>query len=102
MRGNQEVAEDLLGKFGNQVFDFDEPYGLLTFSTTREEILSILEFLKDHPTYKVNFLTDLTGVQFPDKKEKEFMVVYHLHSFIQQSHQLHRFEIDDFLGIVAV
>ncbi len=82
MLGNQEVAKALLGKFGNQVFDFDEPYDLLTFSTNREEILSVLEFLKEHPTYKINFLTDLTGVQFPDKKGKEFMVVYHLHSFI--------------------
>lgn len=82
MLGNQDVAEEILGKFGDQVFDFDEPYGMLTFSTSRDEILSVLEFLKDHPTYKVNFLTDLTGVQFPDNEGKEFMVVYHLHSFI--------------------
>tara|TARA_R110002124_G_scaffold122978_3_gene281669 strand:+ start:1193 stop:1693 length:501 start_codon:yes stop_codon:yes gene_type:complete len=82
MLTNQEVAEELLGKYGDQVFDFEEPYGLLTLSTTREEIVSILDFLKEHPTYKINFLTDLTGVQYPDRIGKEYVVVYHLHSFI--------------------
>ena len=82
MLSNQEVAEELLGKFGDRVFDFDEPYGLLTLSTSREEIIPVLEFLKDHKVYQINFLTDLTGVHYPDDKEREFMVVYHVHSFI--------------------
>ncbi|NIJ55605.1 NADH-quinone oxidoreductase subunit C [Dyadobacter arcticus] len=82
MLGNQEVAEALLEKFGDQVFDFEEPYGLLTLSTNRGEIISLLEFLRDHKTYQVMFLTDLTGIHYPDAQDKEFMVVYHLHSFI--------------------
>lgn len=82
MLTNQEVAEALLEKFGEQVYDFDEPYGLLTLSTTREEIISVLEFLKNHKTYQISFLTDLTGVQYPDNTGKEFAIVYHLHSFI--------------------
>ena len=82
MLSNQEVAEELLGKFDEQVYDFEEPYGLLTLSTTREEIIPILEFLNNHKTYQISFLTDLTGVHYPDSKGKEFMVVYHLHSFI--------------------
>ncbi|WP_221394735.1 NADH-quinone oxidoreductase subunit C [Dyadobacter sp. NIV53] len=82
MLSNQEVAEELLGKFDEHVFDFEEPYGLLTLSTTREEIIPVLEFLNNHKTYQISFLTDLTGVHYPDSKGKEFMVVYHLHSFI--------------------
>lgn len=82
MLSNQEVAEELLGKFGDQVFDFEEPYGLLTLSTTREEIISVLDFLNIHKSYQISFLTDLTGVHYPDNTDKEFMVVYHLHSFI--------------------
>ena len=82
MLSNQEVAEELLGKFGEQVYDFEEPYGMLTLSTTREEIISVLEFLNTHKSYQINFLTDLTGVHYPDNEGKEFMVVYHLHSFI--------------------
>jgi NADH-quinone oxidoreductase subunit C len=82
MLSNQEVAEALLGKYGDQVYDFEEPYGLLTLSTSRENIIPVLEFLRDHASYQFNFLTDLTGVQYPESKGKEFMVVYHLHSFI--------------------
>lgn len=82
MLSNQEVAEELLEKFGDQLYDFDEPYGLLTLSTTREQIIPVLEFLKDHKAYQINFLTDLTGVHYPDEVGREFMIVYHLHSFI--------------------
>jgi len=82
MLSNQEVAEELLGKFGDQVYDFEEPYGLLTLSATREEIIPILEYLNQHKTYQINFLTDLTGVHYPDNAGREFAVVYHLHSFI--------------------
>ncbi len=82
MLTNQEVAEGLLEKFGDQVFDFEEPYGLLTLSTNREEIIPLIEFLKDHKHYQVIFLTDITGVQFPDNAGKEYMVVYHMHSFV--------------------
>ncbi|CAG5012470.1 NAD(P)H-quinone oxidoreductase subunit J, chloroplastic [Dyadobacter sp. CECT 9275] len=82
MLSNQEVAEEILGKFGDQVFDFEEPYGLLTLSTTREEIISLLEFLNTHKNYQITFLTDITGIHYPDNAGKEFMVVYHLHSFI--------------------
>ena len=82
MLSNQEVAEALLEKYGDQVFDFEEPYGLLTLSTTREQIIPILEFLRDHKTYQVIFLTDLTGIHYPDNQDKEFVVVYHMHSFV--------------------
>jgi NADH-quinone oxidoreductase subunit C len=82
MLTNQEVAEALLDQFGSQVFDFEEPYGLLTLSTTREEIIPLLEYLKEHKTYQVIFLTDITGIHYPESQGNEFQVVYHLHSFI--------------------
>ncbi len=83
MLTNQEVAETLLERFGEQVYDFDEPYGLLTLSTTREEIIPVLEFLKNHKSYQINFLTDLTAVHYPDDAGREFAVIYHAHSLVQ-------------------
>ena len=82
MLSNQEVAEALIKKFGDDVFDFEEPYGLLTLTTTREQILPMLEYLFHHEQYKVNFLTDLTGIHYPDEPGREFAVVYHVHSLI--------------------
>ena len=82
MLTNQEVAEELLGKFGEDVFDFEEPYGMLTLTTTRDHIMPMLEFLFNHEKFKANFLTDLTGVHYPDTPGREFAVVYHVHSLV--------------------
>lgn len=82
MLTNQEVAEALIEKFGDDVFDFEEPYGMLTLTTTREQIMPMLEFLFNHEKFKANFLTDLTGVHYPDTPGREFAVVYHVHSLV--------------------
>jgi NADH-quinone oxidoreductase subunit C len=72
---------DLLGEqFGDQLFDVTEPYGLLTFSTTKDKIVKVLSFLKENGKINFNFLTDLTGVHYPDKNQ--IAVVYHLHSMV--------------------
>ena len=83
MLNNQSVAEEIVKKFGDDVYDFEEPFGLLTLTTTREQIIPMLEYLKNHSEFKIGFLTDITGVHFPDTTPAtEYCVVYHLHSFI--------------------
>ncbi len=77
---NEQIAEDLLVKYGENVNTFEEPWGLLTFTTNRQNIISLLEYLRDHQEFKFNFLTDLTGIHLPDNKGEEFGVIYHLHS----------------------
>lgn len=75
---NNEVI-DLLGRhFGEQLFDVDEPYGLLTFSTTKDQLITVLKFLKENGSIDFNFLTDITAVHYPEKGQ--IAVVYHLHS----------------------
>ncbi|WP_199119649.1 NADH-quinone oxidoreductase subunit C [Pedobacter sp. ASV28] len=77
---NTEII-DLLGhNFGEQLFDVSEPYGLLTFSTTKEKIIDVLTFLKENEKITFNFLTDITAVHYPEKEQ--IAVVYHLHSMV--------------------
>lgn len=77
---NTEII-DLLGeKFSEQLFDVTEPYGLLTFSTTKDKIISVLSFLKENGKINFNFLTDLTAVHYPNTNQ--IAVVYHLHSMV--------------------
>lgn len=77
---NTEII-DLLGeKFGEQLFDVTEPYGLLTFSTTKDKIINVLSFLKENGKINFNFLTDLTAVHYPSTNQ--IAVVYHLHSMV--------------------
>lgn len=82
MLTNEEVAQTLINQFGDAVSDFDDPYDLLTFSVSREQLLPLVTYLKDHKTYQFGFLTDITGIHYPDAKGREFCSVYHLHSLV--------------------
>jgi NADH-quinone oxidoreductase subunit C len=88
---NEIIKQKLTEKFGDQVGDFTEPYGMLTFSSPKEFNLKVLNFLYDDPELKFRFLTDLCAVHYPDKKGKELAVVYHLHN-LQDNIRI-RFEV---------
>jgi len=77
---NEHIKQRLIEKFPEQVSNFDEPYGMLTFEASKELNLKVLNFLYDDEELKFRFLTDLCAVHFPDQKEKELAVVYHLHN----------------------
>ena len=77
---NEHIKQRLVEKFGDQVTSFEEPYGMLTFEAPKELNLKVLNFLYDNEELKFRFLTDLTGVHYPDKTGKELAVVYHLHN----------------------
>ncbi len=81
MLRNQEIVEDLATHFGEILSEFEEPNGLLTFTANASNILEILEYLNQSDRLRFRFLTDITGIHYPDAKGKELCVVYHLHSF---------------------
>lgn len=77
---NTELVNLLGEKFGEQLFDVSEPYGLLTFSTTKDKVIDVLSFLKENGRINFNFLTDITAVHYPEKEQ--IAVVYHVHSMV--------------------
>lgn len=77
---NELIKNKLTAHFGDQVFDFDEPYGLLSFTAEKDINLKVLNFLLNDAELGFIFLTDLCGVHYPDNKGKELAVVYHLHN----------------------
>lgn len=58
----------------------------LTVGVRPENALEVFRRLKDEPEFQLNFLVDVTAVDFLDQRETRFEVVYHLLSL---SH-LHR------------
>jgi NADH-quinone oxidoreductase subunit C len=74
------IKQKLTEKFGDQLTEFTDPYGMLTFTAPKEINLKVLNFLYDDPQLKFRFLTDLCAVHYPDQKGKELAVVYHLHN----------------------
>jgi len=79
---NEKIQQILTDKFGDQLTDWQEPYGMLTFIGPKEINLKVLQFLYDEPELLFRFLTDLQAVHYPDNKGQELAVVYHLHNLV--------------------
>jgi len=76
---NEELLQKLSSKFDSKLANVTEPYGLLTFETTREDLIEVLSFLKTDLQFI--HLTDITAIHYPEL-EKPFAVVYHIHSLV--------------------
>ena len=76
---NQEVLQKITAAFGEQISVPSEPYGLLTLETTKDTISELLAFLKNDKQLAFNYLTDITGIHYPEA-ELALGVIYHLHS----------------------
>lgn len=79
---NEIIKQKLTDKFGEQLTEWGEPYGMLTFAAPADMNLKVIQHLYDDETLRFRFLTDLTGVHFPDRKGEELCVVYHLHNLV--------------------
>ncbi len=77
---NDRIKERLIEKFGEQVSNFEEPYGMLTFEVPKDMNLKLMQFLYDDEELKFKFLTTLCAVHYPDNKGRELAMVYHLHN----------------------
>ena len=78
---NEELLKTIQDQFADKVTVVGEPFGLLTLETTRESIIEILSWLKNHPTLQFIYLTDITGIHYPEQ-EKPIGVIYHIHSLV--------------------
>src|SRR5688572_26689764 len=76
------IKQRLAEKFGEEVKNFEEPFGMLTFEAAALNNLKVLQFLFDDTELGFRFLTDLQAVHYPDDKGRELAVVYHLHNLV--------------------
>ncbi len=79
---NEELLQKLTAQFGGKLTGINEPYGLLTFETGRDDITNVLTWLKNDAQLQFIYLTDLTGIHYPEIEGKEIGVIYHLHSLV--------------------
>jgi NADH-quinone oxidoreductase subunit C len=78
---NEHITRRLTEKFG-ETLSFDEPYEMLTTTAPAEQNLKVMQFLYDDEELRFRFLTDLTAIHYPERKDEELCVVYHLHNLI--------------------
>jgi NADH-quinone oxidoreductase subunit C len=81
------VSEELLAKvgevLGDRILDSHAAVGDATILVPREQIVEVMQMLRDHAELRFNFLMDLTAVDYL-AREPRFDVVYHLASIEQQ------------------
>lgn len=77
---NETIQQKLTEKFGDALTEWQQPYGMLTFTAPKDLNLKILQFLFDDAAMGFRFLTDLQAVHYPERKGEELAVVYHLHN----------------------
>ncbi len=77
---NEILKQKLSEKFGEQLTEWDEQYGLLTARVQTDTNLKVMQYLYDAEGFQ--FLTDLTAVHYPERVGEELCVVYHLHNLV--------------------
>jgi NADH-quinone oxidoreductase subunit C len=79
-----EIQDKLVATFGSAVFQFNQEKDIFSFEADADKITAVILFLKNDPTLRFHFLTDLCCVHYPDnEEERQFAVVYHLHNWYE-------------------
>lgn len=81
---NEVILKLIQDAFQQDVLSHEEPYGMLTMEVTPSKAHEMIEWLKNHETLSVNYLTNIAGVHYPEDAGREFAVVYQLHSWKNQ------------------
>jgi NADH-quinone oxidoreductase subunit C len=74
------LVKKLKAKFGEGVGEASEFVGQLSIKVAREQIVEIATFLRDDKEVSFDYLSDLTCVHYPEKKEAPFELIYNLYS----------------------
>lgn len=73
----KDLGEHIASKNGEDVIEFNVAFNELTLNVKRDQIVKVLSFLRDDANCKFVQLTDVCGVDYPEREER-FDVVYHL------------------------
>jgi len=75
----ERAVEKLGAQFPDIFFEVRRFRDEVTVYVPREQIVAVATFLRDDEEVRFNYLSDLTGNDWPDR-EPRFEVIYHLHS----------------------
>ena len=74
------LVKKLKAKFGAGVGDASEFIGQLSVNVDGQQIVAVCDYLKSDQETSFNYLSDLTCVHYPDRREAPFEIVYNLFS----------------------
>lgn len=74
-------------QFANTVEEIIEAIGEVTLVAKREGLVELMTFLRDEPSLKFNYLSDIGGVDLGEFASPRFAVAYQLYS-LEHNHRL--------------
>jgi len=74
------LVKKLKAKFGEAIGDASEFIGQLSVNVAGEQIVAVCDYLKSDRETNFNYLSDLTCVHYPERREAPFEIVYNLFS----------------------
>ncbi|MDI6802019.1 MAG: NADH-quinone oxidoreductase subunit C [Thermodesulfovibrionales bacterium] len=77
---SKQIAELIKERFPTEVRKIKEFRGQVSITVGKERVKDIIRYLHDTPELYLDYLQDLCGVDYLEKKEVRFEVVYHLYS----------------------
>lgn len=81
---NTDIQDKLTETFGADVFNFQQERDIFSFEIKADKNTPVILFLKNDPTLRFHFLTDLCGIHYPDNEtDRQFAIVYHLHNWYE-------------------
>ena len=78
---NKELQEALEAKFSSQIIASEELHDALIIELAPNDLHGFILALKEDNALSFGFLTLIGAVHYPDELNREFCVVYHLHSW---------------------
>jgi len=80
MSSSERTIEILKEQFEDEILQVEALYDFLTISLKPEKIVTIIQYLYDHPETKFQYLTTLAGIHYPD--QNQIAVMYQLHNLL--------------------
>src|SRR5689334_7473605 len=78
--GAHPLVKKLKAEFGEAIGDASEFVGQLSVHVDAQRIVDVCNFLKNDSESSFNYLSDLTCVHYPDRRQTPFEMVYNLFS----------------------
>jgi NADH-quinone oxidoreductase subunit C len=80
MSSSEKVIGVLKEKFEDQILQVETHYDFLTILLKKEKIVEVIHHLYHHPETKLQYLTTLCGIHYPDLNQ--IAVMYQLHNLV--------------------
>lgn len=84
---DSDQIDKINSKYKGVILDTHNFRGDQTFTVQKNVLIELFKFLRDDPELDFKFLMDLTAVDYLNRKDNRFEVVYHFYS-LKHNHRL--------------